>query len=70
MDNLLGRLSCKYSIYGLVVVAVCLLLVDTVSEDPIACWTPAQFTQSHEEYANKVSGKCLDMLFKEMNEKC
>ncbi|KAI0223079.1 Innexin-19 [Lamellibrachia satsuma] len=50
-DDFADRLSCRYSVVILAVLAASISLSDVVRE-PISCWAPAHFADSHEKYAN------------------
>ena len=52
-DDVVDRLSRQYTPSLLVMFSVLVSIKQYVG-DPISCWCPAQFTQSHQEYTNTV----------------
>ncbi|KAL7672261.1 hypothetical protein ACOME3_007152 [Neoechinorhynchus agilis] len=52
-DDLYDRLSRRYTVVMLTLFAVIISTKQYVG-DPIACWTPAQFTGAHVEYTNYI----------------
>ncbi|KAI0215138.1 Innexin unc-7 [Lamellibrachia satsuma] len=50
-DDFADRMSCRYSVVILVILALTLSVSDVVRE-PITCWAPPHFADSHEKYAN------------------
>ena len=52
-DDFVDRLSRRYTPILFILFTILVSLHQYVGE-PISCWVPAQFTASHQEYANKV----------------
>ena len=52
-DNFFDRLSCRFTVYLLVIFALLVTTRHYVGE-PIGCWCPSHFTTSHVDYTNKV----------------
>jgi hypothetical protein len=53
-DSFSDRLNCNYTV---ATILLCVVLVTTkvyVSE-PVSCWCPSHFTDSHRDYTNKVN---------------
>ncbi len=52
-DDSVDRLSRRYTTFLLLLFAILVSTKQYVG-DPVSCWVPAQFTDSHELYANRV----------------
>ena len=52
-DSFSDRLSCRYTVFIFVLLAFFVTARHYVGE-PIGCWCPAHFTDSHVDYTNKV----------------
>ena len=52
-DTFSDRLNCQYTSFILVLFAILVTTKNYVG-DPISCWCPAHFTDSHRDYANKI----------------
>ena len=50
-DDFADRLSCRYSVIVLVVMAIAISMNEVV-RDPMTCWAPTHFAGSHEKYTN------------------
>lgn len=56
-DSFCDRLSCRFTVFVLVVFATLVTARHYVGE-PISCWCPPHFTSSHVDFTNKV-GFCI-----------
>ena len=52
-DSFTDRLNCRYTTLVLGIFAILVTTKHYVG-DPISCWCPAHFTDSHVDYTNKV----------------
>ena len=52
-DSFVDRLNCRYTVYIFVVSAFFVTARHYVG-DPIGCWCPAHFSDSHVDYTNKL----------------
>ena len=53
-DSFVDRLSCSYTVMILAVFAALITTKQWLGEVPIACWCPAHFTDTHEDFTNNV----------------
>ncbi|OAF67878.1 hypothetical protein A3Q56_04396 [Intoshia linei] len=52
-DSFSDRLSCKHTTFLLIVFAT-IITTKLIVDNPVSCWTPAHFTESHISYTNRI----------------
>lgn len=62
-DSWVDRLNCQYTVFILLIFSLLVTTKHFVGE-PIACWAPSHFTDSHVEFTNKVTILCTFWLSK------
>lgn len=68
-DSFCDRLNCTWSVYILVLFAIVVTTSQSVIGNPVACWCPSHFENSHVEFTNKVSkdvmfvSECCNLAF-------
>ena len=58
-DTFVDRLNCHMTVYVLILMAVLITGNQFFVGEPVSCWCPAHFEDSHKDYTNKVSLEIL-----------
>ena len=54
-DSYCDRLNCQWTVFVLLLFAILITTNMYVFGEPVSCWCPAHFENSHVDYTNKVS---------------
>ena len=60
-DSFVDRLNCRYTVFILSVFAI-MVTTKHYAGEPINCWCPSHFTDSHVDFTNAVSMMMMMMM--------